>query len=237
MLEGFVGQSMIKRAQQMGAVRIRTLDLRTFTTDQHQTTDDRPYGGGTGMVMKPEPMFHAVESVATAASRVILMTPQGRRFDQAVARELARESHLIFLCGHYEGIDERVREALATDEISIGDYILTNGVLAAAVVIDAVVRLLPGVLGGEGAAENESFARGYLEYPQYTRPPLFRGMAVPAALLSGDHEEIARWRKTEALRRTRTRRPDLLCSSGTESEEPGSGEALRRSTLAAEDRP
>ncbi|MCX7592058.1 MAG: tRNA (guanosine(37)-N1)-methyltransferase TrmD, partial [Kiritimatiellae bacterium] len=149
MLDGFVGQSIVKRARQMGAVRIRTLDLRTFTTDRHQTTDDRPYGGGPGMVMKPEPIFQAVESVATATSRVILMTPQGRRFDQSMAGELARQSHLVFVCGHYEGIDDRVRRALATDEISIGDYILSNGVLAAAVVMDAVVRLLPGVLGAE----------------------------------------------------------------------------------------
>ena len=236
MLDGFVSQSMIKRAQQMGAVRIRTLDLRAFTTDRHQTTDDRPYGGGTGMVMKPEPMFHAVESVATPASRVILMTPQGRRFDQSVARELAGESHLIFLCGHYEGIDERVREALATDEISIGDYVLTNGVLAAAVVIDAVVRLLPGVLGGEGAAENESFAGGRLEYPQYTRPPVFRGMAVPPVLLSGDHDEVARWRETEALRRTRMRRPDLLCGRDAEQRQPGSAESVRTGRAASGDR-
>jgi len=162
------------------------------------------------MVMKPEPLAAAVESVAEPGTRVILMTPQGRRFEQSVARELAAEKHLVFVCGHYEGVDERVREVLVTDEISIGDYVLTNGVVAAAVVIDSVVRLLPGVLGGEGAVEDDSFSSGLLEYPQYTRPAEFRGRRVPEVLVSGDHEAVARWRREQAEQRTRQRRPDLL---------------------------
>lgn len=210
MLKGFLEESMLKRAVLSGRVTFRTVDLRTFTRDTHRTTDDRPYGGGPGMVMKPEPLFEAVESVMTERSRVILMTPQGRPFDQAAAARLVRESHLVFICGHYEGVDERVRQTLVHDEISIGDYVLTNGVLAAAVVIDAAVRLLPGVLGGDGATEEESFSDGLLEYPQYTRPADFRGMKVPDVLLSGDHAEIARWRKEQAEERTRRRRPDLL---------------------------
>lgn len=209
MLNGFLGESMLKRAARSGRVEFRVVNLRDFTTDAHRTTDDRPYGGGPGMVMKPEPIFAAVESLDPEGARVILMTPQGRRFDQALARELAGESHLIFVCGHYEGVDERVRSALVTDEISIGDYVLTNGALAAAVVVDAVVRLRPGVLGGEGATEEESFSAGLLEYPQYTRPPEFRGLKVPEVLVSGHHEEIRRWRREQALRRTRERRPDL----------------------------
>ncbi|OGV42569.1 MAG: tRNA (guanosine(37)-N1)-methyltransferase TrmD [Lentisphaerae bacterium GWF2_57_35] len=210
MLGGFLNESMLKRAAQSGAVRFSTINLRDFTTDPHRTTDDRPYGGGPGMVMKPEPVFQAVESVRKERSRVILMTPQGRRFNQAMARELSRESHLVFVCGHYEGVDERIREVLVTDEISIGDYVLTNGVLPAAVVIDAVVRLLPGVLGGEGATVEESFSENTLEYPQYTRPAEFRGMKVPDILSSGHHEAIARWRAEQSLQRTRERRPDLL---------------------------
>ncbi len=211
MLAGFVEESMLKRASAMRAVTIRTVDPRDFTKDRHRTTDDRPYGGGAGMVMKPEPLFEATESVLTPGARVILMTPQGRRFDQAMADELARERHLVFLCGHYEGVDERVRQGLVTDEVSIGDYVLTNGVLPAAVVIDAVVRLLPGVLGaGEGAVEEESFSSGLLEYPQYTRPVDYRGMSVPDVLRSGDHGQIAAWRKEQAKRRTTERRPELL---------------------------
>ncbi len=209
MLEGFLGESMLKRAARSGRVQFRTINLRDFTTDVHRTTDDRPYGGGPGMVMKPEPIFAAVESVRRKRSRVILMTPQGRPFSQKAAEELAGESHLIFVCGHYEGVDERVREALVDDEISIGDYVLTNGALPSAVVIDAVVRLLPGVLGNEGATREESFSEGQLEYPQYTRPAEFRGMKVPEVLVSGDHPQIARWRKAQSLERTRERRPDL----------------------------
>ncbi len=209
MLDGFLGESMMKRAAAMGAVNFRTIDLRDFTTDRHRTTDDRPYGGGPGMVMKADPIFKAVESVRREDSRVILMTPSGTVFKQAIARELTASSHLIFICGHYEGVDERVREALVDMELSIGDYVLTNGVLPAAVVIDAVVRLLPGVLGGEGAAEQESFSEGLLEYPHYTRPEEYRGMRVPDILLSGDHAAIAAWRDDQSRQRTRTRRPDL----------------------------
>jgi tRNA (guanine37-N1)-methyltransferase len=210
MLKGFLEESILKRAAQKGLASIQAVDLRRFTSDRHQTTDDRPFGGGPGMVMKPEPLFDAVESVRTPASKVILMTPQGRRFEQAKAAQLAQESHLIFVCGHYEGVDERVRTHLVDEEISIGDYVLTNGVLPAAVVIDAVVRLIPGVLGNEGATNEESFADGLLEYPQYTRPREFRGLTVPEILVSGDHEEIARWRLEQAKCRTRERRPDLL---------------------------
>jgi len=210
MLNGFLDESILKRAAQKGAVVFNTVDLRGFTTDRHQSTDDRPFGGGAGMVMKPEPLFKAVESVMTPGARVVLMTPQGRRFAQAEAAGLAIASHLIFICGHYEGVDERVRTHLATDEISIGDYVLTNGVLPAAVVIDAVVRLVPGVLGNENTTREESFADGLLEYPQYTRPRVFRELDVPAVLVSGDHEEIARWRQEQSERRTKEKRPDLL---------------------------
>ncbi len=210
MLAGFLGESMLKRAEAMGAVRFHSINLRDFTSDRHQSVDDRPYGGGPGMIMKAEPLFKAVESLRGPGSRVILMSPQGRRFNQSIARELTAASHLIFVCGHYEGIDERVGETLVTDDISIGDYILTNGTLAATVVIDAVVRLLPNVLGGEGATEEESFTNGRLEYPQYTRPETFREMRVPEILLSGDHAAIRRWRDEQAQQRTKTRRPDLI---------------------------
>lgn len=209
MLDGFLKESMLKRASAAGKVVFNTIDLREFTTDVHRTTDDRPYGGGPGMVMKPDPIFAAVESVRTEGARVILMTPQGRVFRQCEAQALAQENHLIFVCGHYEGVDERVRQALVTDEISIGDYVLTNGVLPAAVVADAVVRLIPGVLGGEGATVEESFSNGQLEYPQYTRPPVFREMAVPDVLLSGNHPVVAAWRAEQSRQRTRERRPDL----------------------------
>ncbi len=210
MVKGFVEESILKRAAAMGRVLLNVVDLRDFTTDKHRTTDDRAYGGGPGMVMKPEPLFAAVESLRTRATRVMLMTPQGRRFNQSVARELSGEQHLIFLCCHYEGVDERVRVALATDELSIGDYILTNGTLAAVVVVDAVTRLLPGVLGGEGALQEESFSQGLLEYPQYTRPAEFRGMMVPEVLRSGNHQAVAQWRSERSKERTRERRPDLM---------------------------
>jgi tRNA (guanine37-N1)-methyltransferase len=210
MLDGVLGESMLKRAAEAGHIAVRTINLRDFTSDAHRTTDDRPYGGGPGMVMKPDPIFEAVESVWQPGARVILMTPQGRRFDQAYARELADAEHLIFVCGHYEGVDERVRKALITDEISIGDYVLTNGVLPAAVVIDTVARLIPGVLGHHESAADESFSRGLLEYPQYTRPPEYRGMKVPDILLSGDHAAVKEWREKQARDRTRHRRPDLL---------------------------
>jgi len=210
MIRGFLEESILKRAAASGSVAFRTFDLRDFTHDAHRSTDDRPFGGGPGMVMKPEPLFAAAEAVRTPGARLVLMTPQGRPLTQELAAELARERHLVFLCGHYEGVDERVRGHLATDEISIGDYVLTNGVLAAAVVIDALVRLRPGVLGCAGSALDESFSRGLLEYPQYTRPAEFRGWPVPPVLLSGNHVAIARWRREQARRRTKERRPDLL---------------------------
>ena len=211
MIEGYLAQSMMKRAAAAGHVEFNLVNLREFAEDKHRKTDDRPFGGGPGMVMKPEPLFKAVESLRTEASRVILMCPQGKPFCQAHAQTLSEESHLIFICGHYEGIDERVREALVDEEISIGDYVLTNGVISSAVVIDAVVRLLPDVLGGEGATESESFSEPLLEGPQYTRPAEFRGMCVPAELLSGDHGAVAKWRRKQAEMRTAERRPDLLC--------------------------
>ncbi|MBN2162526.1 MAG: tRNA (guanosine(37)-N1)-methyltransferase TrmD [Pontiellaceae bacterium] len=216
MLDGFLQESMMRRASKAGLVEFNTVNPRDFTTDKHNTADDRPFGGGPGMIMKPEPLFAAIESVLTAESHVILLTPGGKTFCQADARRLADEQcHLIFVCGHYEGIDDRVREALVDEEISIGDYVLTNGVLAANVVIDAVVRLRPGVLGGgEVATEDESFSSGLLEYPQYTRPPEFRGMKVPEILFSGDHAKIAEWRHQKALERTEERRSDLLKQMG-----------------------
>jgi tRNA (guanine37-N1)-methyltransferase len=211
MLRGFLEESMLKRAARMGAVQFRLVNLRDFTHDARRTADDRPYGGGPGMVLKPEPIFEAVEAVRTPEARVVLMTPQGRRFEQAEARRLAAARHLVLICGHYEGVDERVREALATDEVSIGDYVLTNGTLPAAVVIDAVVRLLPGVLGGgEEATECESFSHGTIEFPHYTRPPDYRGMRVPEVLLGGNHAAVAEWRQRQSLDRTAQRRPDLL---------------------------
>jgi len=211
MPKGFLEESMVKRAVQMGAVDIRVADLRDFAQDARRTLDDRPYGGGPGMVMKPEPLFEAVEALKTPGARVILMSPSGRPFCQAEARALATEAHLILVCGHYEGVDERFIEAHVTDEISIGDYVLTNGALPAAVVADAVVRLLPGVLGGgDEAVADESFSQPLLEHPQYTRPPVFRGMRVPAVLQDGNHPQIAAWRRQRALDRTTRRRPDLL---------------------------
>jgi tRNA (guanine37-N1)-methyltransferase len=220
MLAGFLEASMMKRAAEAGLVEFGIINPRDFTTDKHNTADDRPFGGGPGMVMKCEPLFAAVESVKTPESRVILMTPAGKPFEQAYARRLSDDcKHLIFICGHYEGVDERVREVLVDEEISIGDYVLTNGALSAAVVIDAVVRLLPGALGaGEIATEDESFSSGLLEYPQYTRPPEFRGMKVPEILFSGDHAKIAEWRHEQALKRTVERRSDLLGGGGEKGE-------------------
>lgn len=209
-LKGFLEESMLKRAVEMGAVEFNMVDLRDFTHDVRRTTDDRPFGGGPGMIMKPEPLFEAVESLVSETSHVILMSPQGRRFKQSIANELVAQEHLVFVCGHYEGVDERVRQTLINDEISIGDYVLTNGVLPSAVVIDAVVRLLPGVLGGEGATDDESFSNGLLEYPQYTRPAVFRDMETPDVLRSGNHKAIADWRRKQAEIRTAKRRPDLL---------------------------
>lgn len=211
MLDNIFGESMMKRAAAQGAVEFRVINPRDFTTDPHRTVDDRPYGGGPGMVMMCDPLFQAVESVRQEHSKVILMTPQGCPHKQSLARELVQEEHLIFICGHYEGIDERVIESLVDLEISIGDYVLTNGVLGAAVVVDSVVRLIPGVLGGgDEATESESFTEGLLEFPQYTRPFEYRGMKVPEILCSGDHGKIAKWRHEQSLKRTQERRPDLL---------------------------
>jgi tRNA (guanine37-N1)-methyltransferase len=208
--EGPLEESILKRAQQKGLVGVRVHNLRDFTHDKHRVVDDKPYGGGPGMLMKPEPIFEAVEKFRRSDSRVVLMTPQGSPLMQARAQKFAQAAHLIIICGHYEGVDERVRAALVNDEVSIGDYVLTNGALAAAVFVDAVVRLLPGVLGDENSAGDDSFAGGLLEGPQYTRPPEFRGLTVPEVLLSGNHEAIAQWRAEWARQRTKERRPDLL---------------------------
>jgi tRNA (guanine37-N1)-methyltransferase len=205
-----LNESMMKRAQESGALRLRIHNLREWTTDKHHTVDDSPYGGGQGMVMKPEPVFAAVESLLKDSSKVVLMTPQGRKLDQQMAREFSAEEHLIIVCGHYEGIDHRVVDHLVNAEISIGDYVLTNGAIAAVVFVDTVARLLPGVLGHEQSASDDSFSSGLLEAPQYTRPAEFLGWKVPEILLSGNHEEIVAWRKSEARRRTRENRPDLL---------------------------
>lgn len=202
--------SIIKRAREKGLVDINVVNLRDFTNDRHRTVDDRPYGGGPGMVMAPEPIFKAVESLRTPESKVLLMAPQGEVFKQKTACELKDESHLIFICGHYEGIDDRVRQALVDREISIGDYVLSNGNLAAMIIADAVIRLIPGALGSEMSAETESFSDGLLEYPQFTRPEVFRGMEVPEVLLSGNHEKIEQWRKEKSLEITRNKRPDLF---------------------------
>ena len=203
-------ESMMKRAQECGALDLRIHNLRDWTTDRHRSADGTPFGGGQGMVMKPEPIFAAVESLRSERSKVLLMTPQGRRFSQELAVQFSGAEHLIIISGHYEGVDHRVAEHLADEEISIGDYVLTNGAIAAAVVVDAVVRLLPGVLGHEQSAADDSFSVGLLEGPQYTRPADFRGWRVPDVLLSGNHAEIAAWRKERALERTRRNRPDLL---------------------------
>lgn len=209
--EGPLGASILKRARDAGHLDVRVHNLRDWAHDRHRTTDDMPYGGGPGMVMKPEPIFEAVETLRTPRSRVVLLTPQGRVFNQGIARELADREHLIFICGHYEGVDHRVAEHLADEELSIGDYVLTNGAIAAVVVVDAVARLLPGVLGGENSAANDSFSQeaSLLEGPQYTRPADFRGLRVPEILLGGNHAAIARWRQEQALARTRANRPDL----------------------------
>jgi tRNA (guanine37-N1)-methyltransferase len=213
MLRSPLEHSILKRAREAGLLDVRCVDLRDFTTDRHRQVDDMPYGGGPGMVMKPEPFFRAVETLAAEPpppGRVMLFTPLGRRFEQSVAEELAREERLVFLCGRYEGIDERVHRHLATDELSIGDYVLTGGELAALVVIDAVARLIPGVLGKDESAESETFEEHLLEYPHYTRPAEFRGWKVPEVLLSGHHGEVAKWRRLQSLRRTLERRPDLF---------------------------
>jgi tRNA (guanine37-N1)-methyltransferase len=210
MFAGPLDESIIKRARQAGLLDLQLHQLRDWTHDRHKTVDDRPFGGGPGMLLKPEPIFEAVESLRRENTRVVLMSPAGRKFDQSVARELTVQSHLLIVTGHYEGFDERIRESLADDELSIGDYVLTNGALPAMVVIDAVARLLPGVLGDDASSSEESFSHGLLEYPQYTRPAEFRGMKVPEVLQSGNHAEIAKWRAEQAKFRTRDQRPDLM---------------------------
>ncbi|MBM4141360.1 MAG: tRNA (guanosine(37)-N1)-methyltransferase TrmD [Nitrospira sp.] len=209
----YLGEGILKRALEKKLIEIRIHNLRDFSKDKHKTVDDYPYGGGAGMVMKPEPFFSAVETLypERAKRRVIMLSPAGNKFDQDMAAELSREKRkLILLCGRYEAIDERVRTALVNDEISVGDYILTGGELPALVIIDAVARLIPGVLGDERSAEEDSFSSGILDYPHYTRPPVFMGIEVPEVLLSGNHKEIWQWRRKEALRRTLERRPELL---------------------------
>jgi tRNA (guanine37-N1)-methyltransferase len=210
MFAGPPDESIVKRARKEGRLELNIHNLRDYAHDRHKTVDDRPFGGGPGMLLKPEPIFEAVEHLAGENTRVILLSPAGRTLDQAIARELAQCEHLLLVSGAYEGFDERVRECLADDELSIGDYVLTNGALPAMVVIDAVVRLVPGVLGDDESANDESFSHGLLEYPQYTRPAEFRGMSVPEVLLSGNHAEIAEWRAQQAKLRTQARRPDLL---------------------------
>lgn len=215
---GAFDYGIIRRAAAAGLVDVKAHDLRSWTQDKHKQVDDRPFGGGDGMVLKPEPIFAAVEELTGAGGRelygatkrVVLLSPQGRVFTQGVAEELARVEQAVLICGRYEGVDERVAERLVTDEISIGDYVLSGGEPAAVVVVDAVVRLIPGALGSETSAVNESFSAGLLDYPHYTRPPDFRGMRVPDVLLGGHHAEIARWRAEQALKKTERNRPDLL---------------------------
>jgi tRNA (guanine37-N1)-methyltransferase len=208
----YLETSILQRARQRGLLQVALHNIRDWTSDKHHVTDDEPYGGGGGMVMKPEPIFTAVEGVlgAPPVCPVILLTPQGRPFSQSIAFELAEQPRLALLCGRYEGVDERVRQHLVSDEISIGDYVLTGGELPALVLIDAVTRLIPGVLGDPDGALDDSHASGLLEYPHYTRPPEYRGWRVPEVLVSGDHARLARWRRQQALLRTRQRRPDLL---------------------------
>ena len=209
MFAGPLDVSIVQRARKTGLLDLRVHNLRDWTHDRHKTVDDRPYGGGAGMVMKPEPIFEAVESLAEDKTHVVLLAPAGRVFKQAIAQELARKEHLLLICGSYEGVDERVRDGLVDEEMSIGDYVLTNGGLPAMVVIDAVTRLLPGALGDDESAKDESFNHGLIEYPHYTRPAEFRGMKVPEILLSGHHAEIEQWRAEQARQRTAQRRPDL----------------------------
>ena len=210
MFEGPFGASIVRRAIEAGVVSIATHDLRRWTHDRHHTADDVPFGGGPGMILKPEPIFEAVGDLRSSESEILLLTPNGERFDQPIAESLASRTHLILICGRYEGVDERVADLLATKLLSIGDYVLSGGELAAMVVTDAVVRLLPGALGCALSTRDEAFSDGLLEYPQYTRPAEFLGFAVPEVVRSGNHQELARWKRKEALKRTLDRRPDLL---------------------------
>jgi tRNA (guanine37-N1)-methyltransferase len=222
MFEGPMTESMLWKARDRGLLDLRLHDIRGFSTDKHRKVDDIPYGGGGGMIMRPEPMLGAVEHVledAPADTPVILTTPQGRVFSHRIARELAQQERIVIVCGRYEGVDERVRQLIVTDEISIGDYVLTGGELPAMVMIDAVVRHIPGVLGARWAAEEDSHAQGLLEGPHYTRPPVFRGLEVPQELQQGNHEDIARWRREQALRRTWQKRPDMLMKAQLSDDE------------------
>jgi tRNA (guanine37-N1)-methyltransferase len=208
----YLGASILKRAQSAGLISVELHNIRDWATDRHHTTDDTPYGGGGGMVLKPDPVFAAVEAVLGEKPEIpiILMTPQGRSFTQKIAVELSLQEHVAIICGHYEGVDERIRQYLITDEISIGDYVLTGGELPALVILDAVSRYLPGVLGDPTGAEDDSHASGLLEYPHYTRPPQFRNWSVPQVLLSGNHAEIEKWRFEQSIQRTAEKRPDML---------------------------
>ena len=222
MFVGPLDESILRRARDAGLIEVALHDLRQWATDRHRTVDDYPFGGGAGMVMKPEPLFAAVEAVqplAEPTAKVVLMTPQGRRLDRALVAELAEEPRLLILCGRYEGVDERVRAHLVDIEVSIGDVVISGGELPAMLLIDAVSRVIPGVLGGEESLSEESFEGGLLEYPQWTRPAEFRGWAVPDVLLSGHHAEVAKWRRRQRLLRTRARRPDLLASAEVTAQE------------------
>jgi tRNA (guanine37-N1)-methyltransferase len=220
MFAGPLDESIIRRARDTGILQLGIHNLRDYTHDRHRKVDDSPFGGGPGMLLKPEPIFEAVESLATEQTKVILLTPSGRKFTQGVANELKQHEHLLLICGSYEGFDERIRAELVDEEISIGDFVLTNGALPAMIIIDCVTRLLPGVLGDEGSAVEESFSHGLLEYPQYTRPAEFRGMRVPDVLMSGNHAEIAKWRHEQALLRTAEKRPDLMKTVGGQPQAP-----------------
>ncbi|BET66950.1 tRNA (guanosine(37)-N1)-methyltransferase TrmD [Opitutales bacterium ASA1] len=230
MLDGFLGESMLGRACAKGLIDVRVHNLRDWATDKHQVTDDRPFGGGAGMVLKPEPVFAAIEALRTPEAHVVYLSPDGVPLSPAVGESLSVRSHLIFLSGHYEGIDQRIRDRIVDAEISIGDYVLTNGTLAAAVVVDVMARFVPGVLGEEKSLTHESFTRNVLDFPQYTRPAEFRGWKVPEVLLSGNHALIERWRAEQSLEKTRRLRPDLLI---------GHHETHHRGTdqSAAQDRP
>ena len=217
MFSGPMDVSIVGRARKAGLLDLRLQNLRQWTHDRHKTVDDKPFGGGAGMVLKPEPIFEAVESLADDKTHVILTAPAGRPFTQAISRELSQKEHLLIICPSYEGVDDRVCEALVDDELSIGDYVLTNGGLPAMVIIDTITRLLPGALGAAESAVDESFSHGLLEYPHYTRPAEFRGMKVPDMLLSGHHAEIEKWRAEQARQRTAKRRPDLMNSGDKDS--------------------
>ena len=238
MFQGPLSTGLFHRAVSRGLVSVNLYNIRDYTQDRHHTVDDYPYGGGAGMVLKPEPVFGAVDSLRSGMSPeqamalpIILLTPQGRLFSQEIAGELSRYNHLVLICGRYEGVDERVREYLVTDEISIGDYVLGGGELAAMVIVDAVVRLLPGVLGSEESTIDESHVAGLLEYPQYTRPPIYQDWPVPEVLLSGNHAQIAKWRREQAIIRTLQRRPEMLDRAHLNSKEEHLIERLKQNLV------